>query len=242
MNKNILITGAARRIGKYLALGLADDGWCVVVHYNKSRSNADELVAQINQNGGKAIHIQAELANAKQCDELIDKASHKLNSPITALINNASVFEPDSPNNFKQELFDKHMQVNLKAPIILSEKFANQKGIGKNANIINIIDQAIMGKESGFFSYDLSKTALYRASIFMAKTFAPNIRVNAIAPGPSLKNIYQSDTDFEREVAETLLKTGSPPDSILHAARFLLSATSVTGHIIPVDGGKHLQG
>ena len=247
MEKTILITGAALRIGRELALGLSKHGWRIAVHYNNSQNDADKLVQEIIDQGGqttscRAISVQANLMNDKSSKTLIEQAVDRLQSPLTALINNASIFEPDTADNFTTSLFDTQMQINLKAPVNLSKHFAAQLPKQIKGNIINIIDQAVYGIDTDFFSYSLSKSALYKATKIMAKTYAPHIRVNAIGPGPTLKNIHQSQADFEQEVLKTPLKTGSPTSSILHACQYLLDANCVTGIMIPVDGGQHLKG
>ena len=218
MNKAILITGAATRIGRVLASGLADDGWRVAIHYNKSEQAAQKLASEI----GNAVSVQANLAKAGEVETLISRASDTLGKPVTALINNASTYAPDDAAHYREAAFDAHLAVNLKAPLRLAQHFAKQLPGAGQGNIINIIDQRVLRPAPGFFTYGVSKSALYAATKTMAQTFAPNIRVNGIGPGPTLKSVYQSDDEFTREAKNTLLGRGSPPETILHAVRYLL--------------------
>lgn len=236
MIKTVLITGAATRIGCVLAKGLAADGWHVVIHYNRSKDAAVELAKEI---GSSAI-IQADLTNQNDVEELIEKAAQAIGAPLTALINNASTYKPDTANGYSSEDFDNHLAVNLKAPLRLAHQFAEQLPSGANGCIINMIDQRVLHPTPVFFTYGVSKSALFAATKTMAQAFAPNIRVNAVGPGPTIQSIYQDGAEFAREAAQTLLGNGSPPETILGAVRYLLSASAVTGQMIAVDGGQHL--
>ena len=237
MTKTVLITGAATRIGRVLAAGLADDGWRVVIHYNSSADAAEELAAELRN----AATVKADLTDANAVETLIDRAAEAIGAPLTALINNASTYVPDSANDYCAENLDNHLDVNLKAPLMLAQKFAQALPDSTNGCIINMIDQRVLRPIPNFFTYGVSKSALYAATKTMAQSFAPNIRVNAVGPGPTLQSIHQTDAEFAREKAQTLLGAGSPPETILGAVRYLLSATSVTGQMIAVDGGQHLK-
>ena len=241
MSRAILITGAGARIGRYLAKGLAEDGWAVAIHYNRSKAGAKQLAAEITEQGGKAAIVQGNLFVPQDLDSLVARASDALDKPITALINNASTFEDDRADDFTRASYDYHMDVNLRAPIALAQQLAAQLPKGEAGCIINMIDQRVLKPDPTFFTYALSKSALHWATKTLAQSLAPHIRVNAIGPGPTLKNHTQTDDEFAQEAASTLLATGSPPESLLEAARYLLSATSVTGQMIAVDGGQHLS-
>jgi NAD(P)-dependent dehydrogenase (short-subunit alcohol dehydrogenase family) len=241
MQKSVLITGAATRIGRALALGLSDDGWAIAVHYNRSRDAANILCKEITDNGGKAASVQANLNIPQQRDNLIEAAHKALDTPITALINNASTFTPDEAQNFDTASYEHHFNANLLAPLKLSQDFAAQLPKGHKGVIINMLDQRVLHTSPSYFTYSLSKSALFAATKSLAQSLAPHIRVCAIGPGPSLKNKHQSENEFEREVNTTLLKTGSPPSALLDAVRYLLHAETVTGQMIAVDGGEHLN-
>jgi len=241
MTKAILITGSGTRIGAFLAKNLSLNGWAVAIHYNKSSESAELLFEEIRAKGGKAALVKADLFVRSDLDVLIKKASENLGMRLTALINNASTFEEDSFENFTNSSFDYHMDINLRAPIILSQKFAEQLPCNIRGQIINIIDQRVLNSDPSFFTYSISKSALFWATKTMAQSLAPNIRVNAIGPGPTIKNYIQTDEDFNSEINSTLLKNGSPPDELLKGVLYLLSESSVTGHMIPIDGGQHLS-
>jgi NAD(P)-dependent dehydrogenase (short-subunit alcohol dehydrogenase family) len=232
--KTVLITGGAARIGAYIARGLAADGWKVCIHYRSSAEPAKTLADEI---GG--VTVKANLRVPMDVDGLIEQARQALRSPIHALINNASTFDPDTAEDFSSATFDHHMDVNLRAALQLSRDFAAQApGHGV---IINMIDQRMYDPEPSFFTYGVAKAGLLWATKTMAQAYAPDIRVNGIGPGPTLRNHTQSEDAFERERSSTLLGIGSPPDQIVTAVRYLLDAASVTGQMIAVDGGQHLN-
>ena len=240
MARSILITGAGARVGRVLATGLANDGWSVAVHYNRSRSSADALVADIRDHGGNASAVQANLNVPSELDTLVDRAATALGKPLTGLINNASTFSPDEADTFTRALYDHHMDVNLRAPLVLSQHFAAQVPLDGEGVIINMLDQRVLDPKPDYFSYSISKAALFAATKTMAQALAPKVRVCGVGPGPTLQNIHQTDVEFESEVARTLLQKGSPPETILQAVRYLLAASAVTGQMIAVDGGEHL--
>ena len=241
MSGAVLITGAGARIGRIIAEGLAEDGWAIAAHYSRSEKGAQSLVDAINASGGQAAAVSANLNVPQDLNSLVDRSAKALGRPLTALINNASVFNPDSAQDFSSALFDHHIGINLKAPLSLARDFAKQLPPGATGNIINLIDQRVLRPDPAFFTYALSKSGLLWATQTMAQTFAPHIRVNGIGPGPTLKSHLQTDAEFEAEKASTLLGNGSPPASILQGVRYLLSASSVTGQMIAVDGGQHLS-
>ena len=234
VRKAVLITGGAARVGAYMARGLASDGWHVCIHYNSSAEKAQKLVDEIAGAGGSASLVQADLSNTESANQLIERCR----SPLAALINNASTFKNDTAQDFTPEMWNYHRSVNLDAPLRLSADFAKQADPG--ACIINMIDQRVLKPNPQFFTYSLAKAGLYWATRTMAQSFAPNVRVNGIGPGPTLENTEQAEGEFEAEAKATLLGEGSPPDTILHGVRYLLSASAVTGQMIAIDGGQHL--
>lgn len=240
MSKAVLITGAGARIGAHLAAGLAAQGWAIAIHYNRSQGKAEALADKIKAAGGKAETIGANLFVPQDVESLVARASQALGCPLTALINNASTFEDDSAQDFTSADLDYHMMVNLRAPLRLSQHFAAQLPERQDGVVINMIDQRVLRPDPTYFTYAISKSALYAATKTMAQSFAPHIRVNAIGPGPTLQNKAQTQAEFEAEADSTLLGSGSAPDSLLQAAVYLLEAESVTGQMLTVDGGQHL--
>ncbi len=238
--KSILITGAGARVGSHLAQGLAAQGWAVAIHYNRSRKGADALAQTIRNSGGTAELVQANLFVPQDVNSLIERAAGALGQPLTALINNASTFDDDSALDFTNATFDYHMDINLRTPVILSQQFAKQLPERAKGVIINMVDQRVLNPDPSYFTYSLSKSALYAATKTLAQALAPHIRVNAIGPGPTLQNKAQTQEEFAAEAASTLLGHGSSPDDILEAAHYLLSAESVTGQMLTVDSGQHL--
>ena len=232
--RSVLITGGAARIGAHIARGLAADGWRVCVHYRTSAAPAEALAKEI---GGVAV--KANLMVPGEVASLIERARQAVGGPLYALINNASTFDPDEADDFTNATFDHHIDVNLRAALHLSRDFAAQAP-GQGA-IVNMIDQRVLRPEPGFFTYGIAKAGLLWATQTMAQAFAPDVRVNGIGPGPTLRNHTQSEDAFERERMGTLLGNGSPPEEIVDAVRYLLGASSVTGQMIAVDGGQHLN-
>ncbi|NNC38876.1 MAG: SDR family oxidoreductase [Acidimicrobiales bacterium] len=240
MAKSILITGAGARVGRVLAEGLAKDEWAVAIHYNRSQLAADAMVQEIRDQGGKAVAVQANLNVPAELESLVDRSASALDLPLTALINNASTFAPDEADAFSNAQYDHHMDVNLRAPLRLSQHFAAQLQTDGEGVIINMLDQRVLDPSPDYFTYSISKSALFAATKTMAQAFAPRIRVCGVGPGPTLQNVHQTGDNFNEEVSRTLLGKGSPPETILHAVQYLLSARAVTGQMIAVDGGEHL--
>jgi NAD(P)-dependent dehydrogenase (short-subunit alcohol dehydrogenase family) len=237
--KNVLVTGAAKRLGRAIALDLAQAGWNVAIHYNGSKADADSAAQAARAAGVKAEIIQADLSQESQTATLVSRAAAAI-GPLTALINSASLFENDDWQSATRKSWDDHIEVNLRAPLLLSQVFAKQLPSGQNGNIINLIDQRVLKPTPQFLSYSVSKAGLYWLTTTLAQGMGPNIRVNAVGPGPTLKNPRQSDADFDRQRDATILKRGADPADICAAVRYLLDAASVTGQMIAVDGGQHL--
>ena len=235
----VLITGGAVRIGKAIALCLSNGGYSIAIQYNRSKDEAVDLVASINQVGGRAACFHASLSKHEEIEALIRQVRETM-GPLTCLVNNASHFADDRLPALSLEGWREHMAVNLEAPVFLSQAFAAQFPDGQNGNIINIIDQRVLRPNPHFFSYTLSKSALWAATRTMAQALAPRIRVNAIGPGPALGSVYQSQADFEQECRAMPLGHGTTPEEIADAALFVLRAKSMTGQMIALDGGQHL--
>ncbi|HEX6865662.1 MAG TPA: SDR family oxidoreductase [Caulobacteraceae bacterium] len=229
-----LVTGAARRIGRALAIAAAEAGYDVAVHHRDSAEDAEATAAAVREKGVRAEVIAFDLADNPAA--LIEQASATL-GPVTLLVNNASVFLEDELATMTRELWDAHMEANLHAPVALTQAFAAQ---GVEGLVVNIVDQRVWRPNPQFFSYSVSKAGLWWATQTMAQTLAPRIRVNAIGPGPTLPSIHQSADDFEAEAANILLERRVTPGEIAAALRYLIDAPLVTGQMIAVDGGQHL--
>lgn len=238
-HKCVLITGAAKRIGRALALDFASRGWNVAIHYNSSHDEALDLAGQIKDMGQMATAISCNLADSGSVSGLVAKCIDQL-GPITCLVNNASEFRYDSIADLTSESWDLHLDINLKTPVFLAQAMANSLPANTSGNVINIIDQRVWNLTPEFFSYTVSKAGLWSATRMLAQALAPRVRVNAIGPGPVLQSIHQTNEDFAREVSSTLLERGSTPDEIASAIRFILSAPAMTGQMLALDGGQHL--
>ncbi len=239
-NKNLLITGAATRVGKAIALHFAERGWNIVLHYFRSSSKAKKLKKIIEQNLVKVVLIKADLKNPQQTEKIISLARKKLGT-IDCLVNNAALFEKDDISNFTTKSWNDHLNINLLAPTILTKQFAKQASKKTVSNIINIIDQRIFNLTPFFMSYTISKSGLQTLTKTMAMRLGPNIKVNAIAPGPTIKSKRQTDKHFRNQVRSTLLKKSVKTEDICDAVEFLISNNSITGQIIAVDSGQNLS-
>jgi NAD(P)-dependent dehydrogenase (short-subunit alcohol dehydrogenase family) len=239
-NKNLLITGAATRVGKAIALHFAERGWNIALHYFRSSSKAKKLKKIIEQNWVKVALIKADLKNSKQTEKIVSLARKKLGT-INCLVNNAALFEKDDIANFTTKSWNNHLNINLLAPTILTKQFAKQASKKTISNIINIIDQRIFNLTPFFMSYTISKSGLQTLTKTMAMRLGPNIKVNAIAPGPTIKSKKQTDKHFKNQVRFTLLKKSVRSEDICDTVEFLINNNSVTGQIIAVDSGQNLS-
>jgi len=233
-----LITGAGRRIGAAIARALAREGYAIMLHAQHSRGDAETLAEEIAASGGQARVVLADLADAEAVRGLLPAAAAF--GPLTLLVNNASVFEEDEVATLERAAFERTMAVNLTAPLFLAQAFALQAPTGADAGIINIVDQRVLKPTPRFFSYTLSKSALHSATITLAQALAPAVRVNAVAPGPTLPSPRQSPAQFAAQAAAVPLKRGPTPEEVAAAVVYLAQAKSVTGTVIAVDGGQHL--
>ncbi len=233
-----LITGGARRIGRAIALALSRVGYAVVLHAHRSRAEAEKLAGEIIAAGGQASVVLADLANAEAVRGLVPAAAAF--GPLTLLVNSAAEFEPDEIQTLERARFERTLAVNLAAPLFLTQAFAAQVPAGADGSIINIVDQRVLKPTPRFLSYTLSKSALHSATTTLAQALAPNLRVNAVAPGPTLPSPRQTETQFAAQTATLPLKRGPSPADIAAAVVYLAQARSVTGVTIAVDGGQHL--
>ena len=235
-----LVTGAARRIGRAIAERLAHEGYDIVLHASaRSTLDARAIAADIVADGGRAHVLIADLADPAQAASLVQQATAAL-GPVTLLVNNASVLEPDGADTFDTANFDRCMAINLRAPVQISSAFAAALPAASEGSIVNILDQRVWRLNPRFFSYTLSKAALWTATQTLAQSFAPRVRVNAVGPGPTLANPFEGAEAFAREAAAVPLGRAIEPAEIAEAVVYLARARGVTGQMIAVDGGQHL--
>lgn len=234
-----LVTGGARRIGRSLVEKLAREGFAVAIHCNRSVAEGQELAEGIRRMNGQASVVCADLADAGAVDGLI-AAARAVVGPLTLLVNNASEFEPDEVASLSSDRWERHFAINLRAPVFLARDFARQLPTERRGSIVNIVDERVWKLTPQFFSYTLTKAALYTATKTMAQALAPRIRVNAIGPGPTLASDRQDEEDFAKQTEALLLRQGASPDDIADALMYLVRAHSVTGQMIAVDRGQHL--
>ncbi len=244
-----LVTGAGKRIGRALALGLAERGYDVAVHYAGSAEAAEATAADIRALGQKAVTLRADLMQEGETQALLPAAAEALGGPVTVLVNNASIFERDRIDSVSRESWDRHMESNLRAPFVLMQAMAAQglraarDAAGEPVAaglVINMIDQRVRKLTPDFTSYTLAKAALWTLTQTAAQALAPDLRVNAIGPGPTLQGPRQSEEDFAAQRAATVLGRGASPEEIVAALGYFLDAKGVTGQLLCVDGGQHL--
>lgn len=237
--KTALVTGGARRIGGAISRDLAAHGWAVAVHFNTSGDDARALVGDITQDGGRAVAVRADLTREDETAGLLSQAAREV-GPVTCLVNNASVFEKDTPETATKDTWDAHMQVNLRAPFVLTQAFTAGLPDDLEGNVINMIDQRVWNLTPSFTSYTVSKAGLWALTRSLAMALAPRIRVNAIGPGPTLPSARQTDRDFIRQWSSLPLGRNVMPEEICDAVRFIIDAPAMTGQMIALDGGQHL--
>ncbi|MEL6477384.1 MAG: SDR family oxidoreductase [Pseudomonadota bacterium] len=244
-----LITGAAKRLGRAMALDLARDGWSVAVHYNGSSDAAEQTAADVTAAGGRGVALGADLLNEAATGALVTRAAQALGGPLTLLINNASIFENDGFATMTRESWDRAQESNLRGPVRLVQTFAAQApdpevdAMGEpvaRAVVINMIDQRVLKPTPHFLSYSLAKAALHMFTRTAAQALGPKIRTGAIGPGPTLVAERQSDEHFAKQRAACILRRGSDPEDIVAAMRFILSCKAFTGQMLAIDGGQHL--
>lgn len=237
--KTALITGGARRIGAAIARDLAAHGFAMAIHCGRSRGEAETLARTIEADGGRAAVLQADLADSAAAGGLVAAAQEALAVP-DIVVNNASVFQNDSVTDFDEDLWDLHFALHVKAPALIAKALAAHRPAHRPALIVNMIDQRVWRPSPRFFSYTLSKSALWTATRTMAQALAPDIRVNAIGPGPALANERQDDADFARQTEALILEKGPRLDEFGRTVRYLWETPSITGQMIALDGGQHL--
>ena len=235
----IIITGAATRMGAAIAKKLSGPKVEIVIHYNKSKSNAEQLKKELIKNKTKVYLIKGDLSKENDLKKIVKFSKSKLKY-FDCLINNASLFENDNLKNFTSKSWSQHLDINLKAPAYLAKEFAKNVR-GKNNNIINIIDQRVFKLTPFFFSYTLSKTGLYTLTKTSAMSLSPNIRVNGIAPGPTIKNKRQTDKHFKKQYLATPLRKQVDVEEVCNAVDFFIKNSSITGQVLAIDSGQNLN-
>jgi NAD(P)-dependent dehydrogenase (short-subunit alcohol dehydrogenase family) len=244
-----LVTGAGGRLGRAMAIYLGSRGYDVAVHYATSVTGAEEVAAIIRAGGQTAVTLQADLLREAEVEALVPRAAAALGGPVTLLVNNASIFEYDTLGTATRTSWDRHIGSNLRAPFVLTQQFAAQAPIALHdaagepvaqAMVLNMIDQRVFKLTPEFMTYTIAKMGLWALTRTAAQALAPDIRVNAIGPGPTLRGGRQSEKHFADQRSATILKRGADPSDIVAAMRYFLDARSVTGQILCVDGGQHL--
>jgi NAD(P)-dependent dehydrogenase (short-subunit alcohol dehydrogenase family) len=247
--KRAVVTGAGKRLGRAMALYLAGRGYDVAVHYSSSETEAQQVVADIQAMGQKAVALQADILQEEQVERLLPQAREALGGPITCLINNASIFEPDSVQTASRSSWDRHFGSNLRAPFLLLQSMAEQNlGAPEDEHgeplatglVVNMIDQRVRKLTPTYMTYTLAKSALWTLTQTAAQALAPAIRVNAIGPGPTLVGPRQKQVQFDQQRRSTVLQRGTNPAEISAALGYFLDAPAVTGQLICVDAGQHL--
>lgn len=235
-----LVTGGARRIGAAIVADLAAHGFAVAIHCRASHDEAEALATSIRADGGSAAVLRADLTRRDEAQDLVARAAAALGRPIDLLVNSASAFENDSAIDFTWAGWDRHFALHVEAPVALAREMAALLPEGRNGLVVNIIDQRVLKPTPQFFSYTLSKSTLWTATRTLAQALAPRVRVNAIGPGPTLKNVRQSEEDFRKQVEAVLLRRGPELAEFGRTIRYLWETMSVTGQLITIDGGQHL--
>ncbi len=238
--KTALVTGAAKRLGRAIALGLAKEGWDIVVHYRASATEAQATADEIRQIGRQAITLDCDLSNEQATRELLSRATAVI-GPIHCVVNSASLFDYDDASSFSLRLLDQHMHANLAAPILLAQALHELTPKGSQSVVINLLDQKLFNPNPDFLSYTLSKAGLHSATVLLAQALAPKVRVVGLAPGLTLVSGDQTEEGFATAHQQTPLGKSSTPDDIVAAACYLANATAVTGTVLVVDGGQHLM-
>ncbi len=239
--KVALITGAARRIGRVIALALARDGWDIVVHYGHSDAEAQSAVHEIRQLGRHAVAVQCDLADETAVNNLLPHAAAALGvERITCVVNNASLFDYDNAENFSGFRLDAHMRSNVAAPILLARALHAMTPDAAQAVVINLLDQKLFNLNPDFLSYTLSKAALHSATTMLAQALAPKLRVVGVAPGITMVSGDQTAQEFATAHTATPLGRSSTPDDIAAAVCFAAASPAITGTTLLVDGGQHL--
>jgi NAD(P)-dependent dehydrogenase (short-subunit alcohol dehydrogenase family) len=239
MVRTALVTGGAKRLGAAMALALARDGFDVAIHCCRSVDEAWELAGRIEATGRRAAVVRADLSRESETARVVPEARERL-GPIGLLVNNASVFELDRLASADRASWDRHLETNLRAPVVLSQGFVRQLPDGALGLIVNVLDQRVLNLTPNFLSYSISKVGLWAATQVLARELAPRVRVNAIGPGPTLPAPGMGQDRFDELRRSLPLRQGPTPDEVAAALRFLVASPSITGQLVTLDGGQQL--
>jgi NAD(P)-dependent dehydrogenase (short-subunit alcohol dehydrogenase family) len=237
----VLVTGAAKRLGRTIALDLAANGWDVAVHHRRSPGEAADLVAALESEGARAAPFAADLGDEAACAALVPAVVARLKR-LDAVVNNASTFEHDDVSTFSYAAMDRHWRANTASAIVLARGLhAHLAGRAETGCVVNLLDQKLWNPNPDHLSYTLSKAALQTATVVLAQALAPQVRVCGVAPGVTLPSGPMTDAEFAVAHRRTPLGRSSTPADVAAAVRYLLSAPAVTGATLLVDGGQHLS-
>lgn len=240
MTRSVLITGGARRIGRAIVDRLAVDGWDIAIHHHSSADEAEQAATVVRSHGGNAVAVASDLQDLSSVQDMVDQATSVL-GPLTAIVNNASIFVDDDVTTEDFTIWDQHMNVHVKAPYVLTQELLKQLPEEQTGSVVNVIDQRVLNPSKHFPSYTISKMALWDQTQVLARALAPTVRVNAVGPGPVLPSPRQKQEDFDIQAAQTPLGKAVEPSEIASAVSFLLDAPSVTGQMIAVDSGQFMN-
>jgi NAD(P)-dependent dehydrogenase (short-subunit alcohol dehydrogenase family) len=240
-NRRALVTGAGKRLGRAIALGLAREGWDIAVHYHRSRGEAEGVVNEVVALGHRAVAVSCDLGDAAQAGRLVAQCNERL-GPLSCLVNNASLFEHDTLESLEPGHWDRHMNVNLRAPLLLARAFAQQVPEGATGCIVNLLDQKVFNLNPDFLSYTVAKIGLEGATRMLAMALAPKVRVCGVAPGITLVSGEQTEAGFQRAHRMAPLGRSSDVEDVVGAVKYVVGARALTGTTLVVDGGQHLWG
>jgi NAD(P)-dependent dehydrogenase (short-subunit alcohol dehydrogenase family) len=235
-----LVTGGAKRLGQAMVLALAQAGFDVAIHYAQSQAEAEATAAAVRALGRRAITLRANLGIEAEVAALVPAAIAQL-GPIGVLVNNASTFERDEWNDATRDSWDQHLEPNLRAPFVLAQAMAKALPAPARGVVVNLLDQRVWSLTPHFVSYTVSKAALWTLTQTLALALAPRIRVNGIGPGPAMPSPRQTQAQFDRQCASVPLKRGTSAQEVAQALLAILALPSMTGQMIALDGGQHLQ-
>jgi NAD(P)-dependent dehydrogenase (short-subunit alcohol dehydrogenase family) len=237
--RTALVTGGARRVGRAIVEDLAAHGWAVAIHYGTSENEAAALADDIRRGGGVSAIVAGDLADVAGVSDIVAGASAAL-GPLSLLVNNAAIYEKDMPGALDLRLWQRQLAINLSSPVFLAEAFVAQVPEGEEANIVNLLDPRVFRPEPGYFSYQISKSALHAATIALARAYAPGIRVNAIAPGPVMPSAHTTPERYARRINRLPLGRAPNLADFGRTVRYFVENSSVTGEVIALDSGQHL--